>query len=51
VGHHAVQVLGMWERIDIGNAVREHSTPGWEGAPRWQAAPPAPSHYTPPHRK
>lgn len=42
VGHQPVQVLGMWERIDIENAVREKSTPGWEGAPRWEAPPPSP---------
>ena len=27
--------LGMWERIDLHNAVALKRAPGWEGVPRW----------------
>lgn len=27
--------LGMWERIELQNAVEFKRTPGWEGVPKW----------------
>jgi hypothetical protein len=27
--------LGMWERIELQNAVEFKRAPGWEGVPRW----------------
>lgn len=42
VGGHAVQLLGQWEQIEVQHAVIFKRSPGWVGAPTWEAPPPSP---------
>jgi hypothetical protein len=35
IGNDSPRELGMWERIDLQNAVESKHVPGWEGVPTW----------------
>lgn len=45
-----MRLIGQWEQIDVHHAVIFKRAPGWEGAPTWEAPPPASSQYTPPSK-
>lgn len=38
IGTDKPRELGMWERIDLHNAVALKSAPGWVGVPRWPSS-------------